>query len=229
MTPPFPRPLAGVLLDLDGTLVDTEPLHFTTTRDILAGYGVSFTMADFLPYVGWSEEPFWSDLGRRYRLPDPPAILVAERTRRLRALLRDRALEPMPGAEELLTLLAEVGLPAAVASSSPRQQIAAMLAASGLDRWIRHWRSGHEDVARGKPAPDVYLAAARDLGVAPGSCLAVEDSGTGVQSARAAGCFVVGIPCPSHPDEAGLAAADLRLDSLAELPPLLRAHLHGAA
>lgn len=154
---------------------------------------------ELLPYVGWAELPFWEDLKARLGLVPPPLQLLVERRDACIARMRAGSIDPLPGARELLAWAAARGLPAAVASSSPRALIAVALEVSGLAAGITLYMSGHEDAARGKPAPDVYLAAAAALGVDPAACVAIEDSPTGARAARAAGAFVIGVPCPSHP------------------------------
>lgn len=200
-TPPLPDPLRGLLLDMDGTLVDTEPLHFRSAVEVVAAHGVRLRTEDILPYVGWAETPFWEDLKRRFGLAPPAGQLLAERTATFLDLLHTHSIEPLPGVLDLLDWAAAQGIPAAVGSSSPRAQIEATLTAAGLLGRLRAWRSGHEDVpaGRGKPHPDVYLRAAADLGVPAEACVAVEDSRTGSAAARASGAFVFGVSCPSHP------------------------------
>ena len=212
----FPRPPRAVLLDLDGTLVDTEPLHYCSTNLVLAEFGHQLSPAEFQPFIGSSDVPFWTALAEKYGLPGQPREWAERRTGAFLRLLRTNALPTLPGVLELLDLLERHGIPAAVASSSARAQIDAMLAAAGLDRRIAVRRSGHDDCARSKPHPDVYLAAAAALGVAAADCLAVEDSRFGVAAAVAAGAYTVAVPCPSHPDQA-LGQAHLRLASLRAL------------
>jgi beta-phosphoglucomutase-like phosphatase (HAD superfamily) len=109
--------------------------------------------------------------------------------------------------------------PLGVASSSNRPLIDAVLEAAGLEPYVAATVSS-EEVAHGKPAPDVYLEAARRLGVEPTTCTGVEDSHGGIRSAKAAGMRVLAIPNPAYPpDEASLAQADVVLRSLAELTP----------
>src|SRR5947208_9744743 len=121
-----------------------------------------------------------------------------------------------PGAREAVERLAG-RWPLGLASSSNRPLIDTALELSGLDRFFRATVSS-EEVARGKPAPDVYLEAARRLAVEPDRCAAVEDSHAGIRSAKAAGMRVVAIPNPSYPpDEEALAEADVVLDSISEL------------
>lgn len=218
-----PRPPAGLLFDLDGTLVDTEPLHFESQNRVLRGLGArEMPLAEFERYVGWAELPFWTEVARDYALEPPPRELVRMRTEALLELYGSVEIVVLPGIADLLEALEGAGVPCAVASSSPRRQIEATLEAAGLARFVRAVRSGHDDVERGKPEPDVYLAAAAALGVEAAHCVAVEDSRTGVASAVAAGCYTVAIPCASHPDPR-LDRADRVLASARELSELLLA------
>lgn len=215
MPRPLPKPPAALLLDLDGTLVDTEHLHFETAIAVIERHGGVMTYEAMLPYVGWAELPFWEDLKRKLGLAPPAIQMLEERLEACVALMHARSIDPLPGARELLAWAAAQGIPAAVASSSPRAAIAAALAATGLADGIALYKSGHEDAVHGKPAPDVYLAAAAALGVDAAACVAIEDSPTGSRSARASGAYVFAVPCPSHPTPPeGLAAADRIMPSL---------------
>ncbi len=218
----LPSHVDGLLLDLDGTLVDTEHLHYESTNTVLAGYGKHLSTADFMPFIGWSERPFWDALRARFALAPSVAELAAERSRVLVVLLRQSKLEPLPGVIDLLRWALAHGVPCAIASSSLRVQIEASVQGSGIAGFVKDWASGYDDVTRGKPFPDVYIEAARRIGVDPRRCLAIEDSATGIASAKAAGAFVVAVPCVSHPD-LSLGEADLRLSSIIELLPLLAA------
>lgn len=217
----LPTPPAALLLDLDGTLVDTEHLHFETALEVLARHGASMAPEELLPYVGWAELPFWEELKRRHALAPPAIELLGERRDACVARMHERSIVPLPGARELLAWAASAGVPAAVASSSPRALIAAALRASGLAGVVAEYKSGHEDAARGKPAPDVYLAAAAALGVDARACVAIEDSPTGSRAARASGAYVIGVPCPSHPTPAAELDADRVMPSLHAVIALL--------
>lgn len=224
MRRPFPpAQMRGVLLDLDGTLVDTEPLHKATADDVLAQIGVTLTVDDYRALAGKGDVDFFRALDARHAFRLSVAEVITRRT----ALVVERApafgLRANPGVGELLDLLDGRGLPRAVASGSARAQIDALLGAAGLLPRLPVRVSGHDDVPRQKPAPDVYLAAADALGLRAQACLAVEDSRTGVASARAAGCFVVWVPSPSFPC-AQPDGVDLPLASLHELVALLQVH-----
>ena len=150
-------------------------------------------------------------------VPDAPEEISAEVVRRMIACYRER-LPLIPGAREAVERLAS-RWPLAVASSSNRELIDAALELSGLAPFFRVTVSS-EEVARGKPAPDVYLEAAGQLEVEAERCAAVEDSHNGIRSARAAGMRVIAIPNPSFPpDEDALAQADAVLESIEELGP----------
>lgn len=218
----LPKPPAGLLFDLDGTLVDTEPLHFESQNRVMVELGSEpMPHSEFERYVGWAEEPFWAEVARDYGLPLEPHELAKRRTAALLEIFETATIPVLPGVPELLELAQGRGIPRAVASSSPRRQIEATLGRADLLRFMGACRSGHDDVTNGKPAPDVYLAAAEAIGVEAKHCVAVEDSRTGVASAVAAGCFTVAISCPSHPDP-NLGEAHLRLGSAHELIELLR-------
>jgi HAD superfamily hydrolase (TIGR01509 family) len=152
-------------------------------------------------------------------VPDEPEAINAEVVRRMRGAYREH-LPLFDGAVDAVRRLA-VRYPLAVASSSNRPLIDTVLEVAGLTQYFRATVSS-EEVPRGKPAPDVYLEAARRLGFESGRCAAVEDSHSGIRSAKAAGMRVVAIPNPSYPPDAdALAQADVVIRSLDELTPEL--------
>jgi HAD superfamily hydrolase (TIGR01509 family) len=223
----FPVPLQGVLFDLDGTLVDSEHLHYDSTLTVLERYGEHLPLNEFNGYIGWSERPFWESLRGRFNLPQTPDELAAERSKVLLELLQ-QPMEPLPGVREIFALLRENRIPCAIASSSLHRQIEQTVKSAGLSDFVSVFVSGYDDVPRGKPHPDPYLRAADLIGVDPKQCLAIEDSATGVASAKSAGAFVIAIPCASHPDQ-NIGAADLQLASMHEVLPLVRQALDGSA
>jgi HAD superfamily hydrolase (TIGR01509 family) len=134
----------------------------------------------------------------------------------------------IPGAREAIERIA-ARWPLAIASSADRPVIEAVLRESGLDRFVQVVVSSGE-TGRGKPAPDVYLAAAAELGVPARACVAVEDSTNGMLSAKAAGMALIAIPNPSTPvDEGALAQADVVLTAITELTPAVVERAYAAA
>jgi HAD superfamily hydrolase (TIGR01509 family) len=207
----------AVVLDLDGVLVDSEEAWDGARRALVAERGGTWKEGATEAMLGMSA-PEWSayvrdELGVDMRAEEIDADVV----RRLLDGYRDE-LPLLPGAVEAVRALAErwtLGL----ASSSNAPVIATVLERAGLDDAIAAWVSS-EQVARGKPAPDVYLEAARRLGVDPERCVAVEDSSNGLRAAAAAGMAVVAVPMrafPPAPDALALAA--VTVDGIAAVTP----------
>lgn len=198
----------AVLFDLDGTLVDSEPNYYEAGRRLLATRGVTLTWEQHERYVGISTRETLTDWRERYGLREEVADLLAEQDRIYLGLARTST-EAYPRMRELVELLHVAGVPLAVASGSSREAIGAVLAGTGLaDRFTLYVSA--DEVARGKPAPDVFLETARRLGTAAADCVVLEDSGPGVRAARAAGMRCVAIPyLADRAQEAEFTGADL--------------------
>jgi HAD superfamily hydrolase (TIGR01509 family) len=209
--------IQAVTFDLDGLLLDSEHLWDEAREQLARERGGRWHDRAQADMMGMSS-PEWSRyMHERIGLPESPEEISAEVVRRLEALYRER-LPLVPGAREAVERLA-AHWPLGLASSSNRPVIDLALELSGLAPFFRATVSS-EEVERGKPAPDVYLEAARRLGVDPSRAAAIEDSHNGILSAAAAGMRVVAIPNRRFPpgDEA-LQQADVVLDSLEALTP----------
>ncbi|MBQ1095973.1 HAD family phosphatase [Streptomyces sp. b94] len=183
----------SVIFDLDGTLVDSEPNYYEAGRQTLAEYGVpDFTWTDHEGYVGISTQETVADWKRRYGLRAPVEELLAVKNRHYLELARASA-RAYPEMRKFVELLAGEGVPLAVASGSSPEAIEAILTRTGLDAHLRTVVSADE-VARGKPAPDVFLEAARRLGADPADCVVLEDAAPGAAAAHAAGMRCIAIP-----------------------------------
>ncbi|MCQ4195139.1 HAD family hydrolase [Streptomyces parvulus] len=183
----------SVIFDLDGTLVDSEPNYYEAGRRTLAEYGVpDFSWADHEAYVGISTRETVADWKRRYALEAPVEELLAVKNRHYLELART-SVRAYPEMRALVERLADEGVPLAVASGSSREAIAAILARTGLDARLRTVVSADE-VARGKPAPDVFLEAARRIGADPADCVVLEDAAPGAAAAHAAGMRCIAVP-----------------------------------
>ena len=207
----------AVVFDLDGVIVDSDHVWDEARMELAAEHGGRWNERASRDMMGMSS-PEWS----RYMhdvigLSEPPEAINEEVVRRLDELYR-RELPLIDGAVQAVERLAP-RWPLGLASSSNRELIDLVLELSGLATRFRATVSS-EEVPRGKPAPDVYLEAARRLRVAPESCAAVEDSENGIRSAKAAGMRVLAIPNPQYsPAEETLALADEVLESISELTP----------
>jgi HAD superfamily hydrolase (TIGR01509 family) len=207
----------AVVFDLDGVLIQTEEVWDEVRGAFVLERGGRYGPDAQRAMMGMSS-PEWSRyVHRELAVPDTPDEIAAELVRRMLARYRER-LPLIEGAVEAVKRLAE-RWPLAIASSSNRPLIDAVVETAGLAPYF-HATVSSEEVPRGKPAPDVYLEAARRLGVDPARAAAVEDSHSGIRSAKAAGMRVIAIPNPSFPpDDEALAQADVVLPSLAELTP----------
>ncbi|MFF7972619.1 HAD-IA family hydrolase [Streptomyces sp. NPDC007905] len=183
----------SVIFDLDGTLVDSEPNYYEASRQTLAEHGVpDFTWAEHEGYVGIStleSVAIWRD---RYDLCAPVGELLEATNRRYLELARAHT-RPYPEMRKLVELLAAEGVPMAVASGSSPEAIEAILAGTGLDAFL-HTVVSADEVAHGKPAPDVFLEAARRLGANPADCVVLEDAAPGAAAAHAAGMRCIAVP-----------------------------------
>lgn len=183
----------SVVFDLDGTLVDSEPNYYEAGRQILAEHGVpDFGWADHERYVGISTRETVTRWKSLYGLRAPVAELLAAKNRRYLELARTST-RAYPEMRKFVELLAGEDVPMAVASGSSPEAIEAILAGTGLDAHLRTVVSADE-VPHGKPAPDVFLEAARRLGSAPADCVVLEDAPPGAAAAHAAGMRCIAIP-----------------------------------
>ena len=209
----------AVVFDLDGVILDSEHVWDEAREQLARERGSQWHANAQRDMMGMSS-PEWS----RYMhdvigLPEPPEEISAEVVERLTAIYHER-LPLVPGAAQAVERLAE-RWPLAIASSSNRPLIDLVLELAGLAARFRATVSS-EEVPRGKPAPDVYLEAARRLGVAPERCAAIEDSTNGLRAAAGAGMRVVAVPNPSYPpDPDALAHADSVVESVRDLTPVV--------
>jgi mannitol-1-/sugar-/sorbitol-6-/2-deoxyglucose-6-phosphatase len=229
---------------MDGLLIDTEPVWRVAEREVFAELGIDLTEADLLDTTGVRVDEMAAVFLARHpppvpdpavpdpavpdpavpdpampdpAVPDPAAPDPAEVADRITDLVvahvrRDGV--PMPGVPEAIALFKRSGLRLAIASSSPSRLIDAVCARLNLDIEVR---CSALDEPNGKPAPDVYLAAARRLGLSPARCLAVEDSPAGVLAAKAAGLRCLAVPDPLLTADPRYHHSDLLLPSLTNL------------
>jgi len=206
-------PYEAVVFDMDGVLADSEPVYFAAMQVVLAPMGHDVTEAHQRDMMGHSIEDTWAYLQRTFAIEGPLDALVQSYDQEL---VRQLALltEPLPGVRELIAALRERGVPIAVASSSLPSWIEALLGGLELNDAFDALVSATM-VPHPKPAPDIYVEAARRLGKAPERCIAIEDTPTGLASAKAAGMLTVQVRAastawPPQPD------ADVVLETLRE-------------
>jgi HAD superfamily hydrolase (TIGR01509 family) len=183
--------LAAVLFDMDGLLVDTEPLWFEAETEVMERLGGPWTTQDQAALLGGSMERSVGYLLARATTPAPPAAVERWLMEGMLAGAKAGRVTVLPGARELLAEVAAAGLPYALVTSSLRPFVEAVLAATGFRFPVIVCG---DDVPVTKPDPAPYQLAAKLLDVEPGRCVALEDSPNGVASATAAGCLVVAVP-----------------------------------
>jgi HAD superfamily hydrolase (TIGR01509 family) len=203
--------IGAVLWDLDGTLVDSREYHWQSWRDTLAAEGIPLTHEQFLASFGLRNDRILSDwLG-----PDASTERISRvgdaKEAEYRRLVEAQGLLALPGAAEWVALLHADGWRQAVASSAPRKNIEVVLRVLKLDRYFQATAAA-EDVAKGKPDPEVFRKAASLLTMPASRCIVVEDAPAGIEAARRAGMHCIGVnPGATLP-------ADWSVESLEELP-----------
>lgn len=187
----------AVIFDLDGTLIDSEPNYFLADQKLLERYGIPFTEEDKRRYIGGGNLDMMRDLVQRFGLPESPEKLAEDKN----ALYLEFAEAHTPlyaPMKAFLDRLVARKVPVAVASGSGPDVIRRLLQHVGLTDFFEHVVSA-EDVPRGKPAPDVFVEAARRLGIPPQHCVVVEDSRPGVEAAKRAFMRCIAVPYLTEP------------------------------
>ncbi len=206
-----------VIFDFDGVILDSETPEYLAWKTVYARYGLEFPLASWLQNIGRNDGPF-DPLGPFRRAtspvaPDTAATLWQEQ----RTTLEREFLTPLPGVLRLLEGLRRQRMRTGIASSSRISRVRELLTELGLEDQFDAVACGDE-VARAKPAPDVYLLAARRLGAAPTACVALEDSEHGVRAAKSAGMWCIAVPSDLT-RSMDFSAADLVVASLADVTP----------
>ncbi|MBB4077554.1 HAD superfamily hydrolase (TIGR01509 family) [Lewinella aquimaris] len=184
--------LRGLLCDLDGTLADSEPLHCTAWLDTLSEeFGVDYDAQWFEQWIGTSDRVLARYVVEQDRLPISDEELIKRKQVRYHEAV-EREGKTFSGVDEALRQLVDEGYPVAIATNSGRLDADMMIGAARLDRFTPISVTA-SDVKEMKPAPDIYLLAARRLGLKASECIAIEDSGPGGIAARAAGCYLIAL------------------------------------
>jgi HAD superfamily hydrolase (TIGR01509 family) len=204
-----------VIFDMDGVLADTEPLHFEAAREVLSAAGREYTWEENREFFGRTTRYVFETLVPRLSLPGAIDDYIGEYDEAVRRRLA-APLAPLDGLTWLLGELAARGCPVALASSSQMSWIEATLGSLGLRGRFAPMVAG-DMVSQGKPSPEIYLSCCQRLGLPPEDCAAIEDSPSGLTSARAAGLRAVGLLTPYF-ERAQLAPAHHLIASLRDFP-----------
>jgi beta-phosphoglucomutase family hydrolase len=186
--------IKGFIFDMDGVIIDSEPLHFELNRRIMRDFGLELPDEVFIPYVGITNEQMWSELIERYRLNTTIVELQEKEALLKREVFQD--LEPIKGIPELLANLKKDGIAIGLASSSSREFIEMVLEKLQIRGYFQAVVSGRE-LTRSKPDPEIFLRTAELLNVKPADCLVLEDSRHGVEAAKRAGMKCIAFQNPN--------------------------------
>jgi beta-phosphoglucomutase len=206
------NPIQAVIWDLDGVIIDSADEHRRAWQRLAREEGIVMTDADFWATFGKRNDDIFATLWGKLP-PERVKELSDRKEKYFRELIRESA-APLPGAIELMRGLHEVGFAQALASSTPVENINLIAEVLGLKRYLSILVSG-ETVARGKPAPDIFLKAAAELHMDPTVCLVIEDAVAGVEAAHAAGMRCIAVA--GNRDLPGLRKADLMVKDLTEV------------
>ncbi|RYU83241.1 HAD family hydrolase [Hymenobacter persicinus] len=205
-----------VIFDMDGVLVDTEPLHHDAFFRHFAELGIPMSDAEYATFLGSSTRNVYQLLKAQFDLPqDVEALINRKREHFAKSFDASADLDLLPGARELILDLHRAGVPLQLASSASKETIARVFTRFGLYPYFDNLVSG-EDFPRSKPDPAIFLHAAQLAGIAPAECLVIEDSANGVTAAKAAGMYCIGYKS-EHSEGQDLHHADQVVSHLGQL------------
>ena len=215
-------PIRGLLFDMDGLVLDSEKLYTRFWMEAATVLGFPMTLEQALGMRSLNRDAGQKKLESYFGPGVSYPQIRKKRIELMDAHIAANGIDLKPGIRELLSHLRAKGIPCAITSSSPMENIKRHLAAHNLADAFDRLCSGYE-VKNGKPAPDIYLHGAASLGLKPETCLALEDSPTGILSAYRAGCLPVMIPDLDQPDRETEALLYAKADSLADIIDILNA------
>ena len=205
--------IRAVIFDMDGVMIDSEPLQSQAYKVVLARYGIGPIREEIVQIPGLTGRDNWEIIKKKYGLTEDTDKLVQERLEVYLSILEDNLI-PRSGLIDLVRILKENGYKLAVGSSSTIS-VPIVIEGIGLNG-IFDAVVTRDEVEKAKPEPDIFLKVAEQLGVAPKKCLVIEDSAPGVEAAKRAGMKCIAVPTESTRDH-DLSAADLIVNSLQEI------------
>ena len=206
----------AVIFDMDGVIIDSEPIHSRVKMDTFAHFNLPFDEADLIHYMGrTSRVIFGETLAKHGRTDVTAADMAAYKHEHYLEVLESGAIEPVAGSVEFIKALHEAGIPMALATSSNVRAMNAVLDNFGIRRFFSSILSGGE-LPESKPHPAIYLISAQRLGVKPEDCMVIEDTTNGIRAAKAAGMYCVAYRNPNS-GEQDLSLADEVVDDFNEI------------
>ena len=203
--------LKAVIFDMDGVLIDSEPVHYQANKEIMEEFGYSLDYEYYKGFIGSTLTHMWETLKKKYDIKKDIKELNAMSEKYSRDVVKRDGYINIPGACELVKMFNKNGIKLAVASSSSAYIIEDVLNSLDIKEYFDAVVSG-ENIKNPKPAPDIFLAAAEKIGVSPEECIVIEDSANGVNGAQKAGMTAVGYINPNSGDQ-NLSNADYLVES----------------
>lgn len=207
--------MKAVIFDMDGVIIDSEPIHNRLMLITLHHFGIPFEEKDFVHYVGTTNAYLFKKMKEEYQVPASVEEMDVYQFELLIRTISEEKLDPIPGIRDLLKQLKESKIPTAIASSSSLNLINLVAKKFEIQDYFAHFLSG-EDLPHSKPDPEIYLRTAEKLGVAPADCLVIEDARLGVKAAKAAGMTCIGFKNPNSGNQ-DLSEADFTVDAIMEI------------
>lgn len=207
--------LKAVIFDMDGVIIDSEPMHFKVDKRLLSNFGLEVDNHFLSQYVGVSNPEMFADIKEKFNIKYSIDELLDLKQNFLLEALNETKLDAVSGVRELIIDLASNNVLLAIASSSPRIFIEAVIKKLDLEQYFKVVVSG-EELEKSKPAPDIFIKAASLLGVGRDECIVIEDAATGVEAAFAAGIKCVGYKNPNSGNQ-NLSKASVIVDDMRKL------------
>jgi beta-phosphoglucomutase family hydrolase len=206
----------AVIFDMDGVIIDSEPIYFEAGDKLFRYLGLDVSEEEHHSYVGIRSKDMWSHIRNKYKIDLSTEELVEmEMNIYIDYLLSKKDEKPIPGVVELIEDLYKNNIDLALASSSSIKSIKIVLDMFNLEKFFKIIVNGYE-VENGKPAPDIFVYAAKRLGVQPEGCIVIEDSKNGIEAAKSAGMKCVGFK-NLNSGKQDLSSADMVIDSFSQL------------
>jgi HAD superfamily hydrolase (TIGR01509 family) len=205
-----------VIFDMDGVVIDSEPIHVASEKELCASLGLNISRSEHDSFIGTTSTIMWQGIKKSYKLRQAvPELIALERSYYLKYLKREKDLKPIEGVVEFIKELRTHDFTLGIASSSPHSQINLILDKFGLKTYFEAVVSG-DDVKHGKPHPEIFLKTAGLMDARPDTCIIIEDSHNGVTAAKKAQMKCIGFKNPNSGNQ-DLSAADKIINSFKEL------------
>lgn len=207
--------IEAVIFDMDGVIIDSEPFYLEAEQEVLRNHGHEVPVDFLYQFQGTTHDYMWGMMREEFGIKTGTLDLVKEADKIREQLIDEKGMTTIPYVLEFIDQLHSLNIPMAIASSSPRKDIEKTIESFNLSDKISYYVSGDE-VDHSKPAPDIFIKAAKELNMNPENCLVFEDSSNGVKAGHTAGMNVIAYHNPEFPP-GDFSAADKVINSFENL------------